>query len=388
MYQLSDKQLDFILNDIRARGVEMESLQNDLLDHICCVIENNLEANGNFEDFYQKTIHTFYKHELWEIEEETISVLTFKNFYVMKKLMIISGVISATLLSLGLIFKFMFWPGASLFVVLGILGASFIFLPLMFTLRIKEKQNFKDKFILGIGSLVCILISLHVLFKVMHWPLWNEMGILAMLLLLVVFLPIYFFTGIRNPESKVNTIVSTVLIILGCGLVFTLIRSPKAGIKHGQRLSAGFIRNEQLFKNAKQRSEKILVNKTTDKNTPSLSEQIISECEVLKTTLLKHETNSTLLGQDIDKEGIYFNDTYMEDYLALHPEAVMQLEQLETRLKHYLNGGDFLSPKLQQHIFARAVSDLKNERSSTALNTFIQIQLFVLQNEEQLLAKN
>lgn len=64
MYQLSDKQIDHILNDIGARGVEMESLQQNLLDHICCIIENNLEENGDFESFYKKTIQTFYKDAL------------------------------------------------------------------------------------------------------------------------------------------------------------------------------------------------------------------------------------------------------------------------------------------------------------------------------------
>ena len=69
MYQLSDKQIDHILNDIGARGVEMESLQQNLLDHICCIIEQDLEEKGDFESFYQKTIKTFYKDALWEIEE-------------------------------------------------------------------------------------------------------------------------------------------------------------------------------------------------------------------------------------------------------------------------------------------------------------------------------
>ena len=88
MYSINDEQIDYILNDIRRRGVEMEDLQYNLLDHICCIIEQNLESGGNFEDFYNKTIPKFFKHELWEIEEETILLLTYKNYYTMKKAMI------------------------------------------------------------------------------------------------------------------------------------------------------------------------------------------------------------------------------------------------------------------------------------------------------------
>lgn len=101
MYQISDQQIDYILNDISARGVEMESLQQNLLDHVCCIIENNLEENGDFENFYQKTIKSFYKDELWEIEEETLLLLTYKNYYTMKKIMINSGIAAATFFIIG-----------------------------------------------------------------------------------------------------------------------------------------------------------------------------------------------------------------------------------------------------------------------------------------------
>ena len=130
MYHISDQQIDYILNDISARGVEMESLQQNLLDHICCIIENNLEENGDFESFYQKTIETFYKDQLWEIEEETLQLLTFKNYYTMKKVMIVSGTFSAAAMILGILFKFLHWPGAAALIILGIGASSLIFLPL------------------------------------------------------------------------------------------------------------------------------------------------------------------------------------------------------------------------------------------------------------------
>ena len=61
MYALSEKQIDFILNDIKIRGVEMEDLQLNLLDHVCCIIECEFEPEGDFEDFYHKTISKFFK---------------------------------------------------------------------------------------------------------------------------------------------------------------------------------------------------------------------------------------------------------------------------------------------------------------------------------------
>ncbi len=98
------EQIAYILNDIRSKGIEMEDLQANLLDHICCIIEKNIGENDDFEAFYSATIKTFYKKELHEIEEETKFLLTFKNYYTMKKAMMISGTLSAAGIYNGFLF--------------------------------------------------------------------------------------------------------------------------------------------------------------------------------------------------------------------------------------------------------------------------------------------
>src|SRR5688572_12103790 len=105
MYCISDEQIEYILSDIRRRGVETEDLQLNLLDHICCIIEQNLEDNNDFEGFYVRTIPLFYKQQLSELEEETTNLLTFKNYYAMKKIMIVSGTFAVTAFITGSTFK-------------------------------------------------------------------------------------------------------------------------------------------------------------------------------------------------------------------------------------------------------------------------------------------
>ncbi|HVV04008.1 MAG TPA: hypothetical protein VHC96_07270 [Puia sp.] len=70
MYQLNDQQIDLILADLRQRGIETESMRMNLLDHICILIENHLDENGDFAQFYATTIRSFYKDELRELEDE------------------------------------------------------------------------------------------------------------------------------------------------------------------------------------------------------------------------------------------------------------------------------------------------------------------------------
>ncbi len=251
MYCISDQQIAFILNDIGARGVKMEDLQLNLLDHICCIIEQQLEEDGNFEQFYATTIRKFYKDELMEIEEETISLLTNKNYYVMKKIMIYSGVFSATALSAGIILKYMHAQGAAILMTLGIVTASLIFLPLLFALKVKEKQTGKDKLLVGLGTLSAIAIAMGILFKVQHWPGANMLSLASPIILMLVFLPIYFVTGIRNADTKVNTIVTSILLIVGCGLFFSLTITPQGSRLISVWSTQDYLRNEQILANEK-----------------------------------------------------------------------------------------------------------------------------------------
>ena len=85
MYYLSDLEVDFILKDIIARGIITEDIQHNLLDHICIIIEENLEQDGDFKEFYFSTIKTFYRHELSEIEAEARILSTYKKHVVFNR---------------------------------------------------------------------------------------------------------------------------------------------------------------------------------------------------------------------------------------------------------------------------------------------------------------
>lgn len=381
MYCISEAQIDFILDDIRARGIGMVSLQQDLLDHICCVIEQDLEEGGNFESFYWSIIPKFYKTELKEIEEETVHLLTNKNYYIMKKVMIGSGTFSAGLLSLGILFKIMHWPGAAMILFLGIVTLSFIFLPLLFALRIKEKEKASEKAIIGVGMLVAILISMGILFKMMQWPFANILLSLALGIMVFIFIPVYFFSGIKNPVTKVNTIVSTILMVSGCALVFTLVRMPFATRKLYVDNTAYFFRNEQLVK-SQQRQVSFLVE--GKRETYAQSDSIYRTCETLKAFLLEKETGYTVLDSDFADKQALIGDTYVDNYLAGDANTSGLITSLHQQLKSYnqrhIGHENFLPISLGMSLFE------KPGRIREVLNELTQIQMIVLQNQRGLIA--
>jgi hypothetical protein len=225
MYHLSNNQVDFILDDIKKRGIQIDSLQQNLLDHICCMLENEMKPDDDFEKIYSITIQKFYKNELIEIEQETNYLLTFKNFYFMKKVLILSGIAAAASFVLGSVLKIMHWPGSLAFYILAISDCSFLFLPLLFLIKNKELKSVQEKLVLASGVIVGILYCTAVVGKILQLD-FAKNGILWLIYIgfaLFVFVPLYFFTGIRKPEMKINTVVVTLLFIIFISSQFLMI---------------------------------------------------------------------------------------------------------------------------------------------------------------------
>ncbi|MBK7965128.1 MAG: hypothetical protein IPK10_07425 [Bacteroidetes bacterium] len=386
MYCLNEKQIDFILDDIRRNGVELEDLQSNLLDHICCIIEQELEENGDFEQFYFSTIKKFYKKELREIEEETISLLTFKNYYVMKKTMLVSGVVAASFLTLGIILKFLHMPGAAVGIVLGIGLMSFVFLPLLFLLKIKEQKETKNKVLIGLGTFAGILMALGILFKIMFWPGANMMALTSLLILLFVFLPVYFFTGFRNPETKVNTVVSSILILTGCGLFLTLVRSPAGSKMMGIQMTKDYLINEKILENEKRLlMQSAATNSLILQNNPEVK-NLNQLCEDIKQKIVYFEVGTNTIGEDFESKDIWLGDGRVDKYMNEDQGMQQKITALRDYVKNYnanyvAKAGGKLMP-LHSNVI-----DMYQLRSTEALNGIIQLQMCILQNERMLMGE-
>src|SRR5688500_10218641 len=85
MYCLSQEQVDFIAFDIRQRGIQLDGLHENLLDHICIIIEEKLENSAEFETVYATVIKSFYRNELKEIEEEALFLAQYNHHWVLSR---------------------------------------------------------------------------------------------------------------------------------------------------------------------------------------------------------------------------------------------------------------------------------------------------------------
>jgi hypothetical protein len=377
MYCITDQQVDYILSDIRRNGVEMEDLQLNLLDHICCIIEQNLKEDDDFELFYRSTITQFYKKELREIEEETINLLTFKNYYSMRKFMFFSGALSAVAFIIGSILKVMHSQGAAAMLVLGFFSISLIFLPLLFVTKTKEIDATRDKLILGVGTFVAILYCLSMLFKIMHWPGANVMWFIMLVVTFAVFIPAYFFTGIRKPEMRVNTIVSTVLLIAILGIQFSLtnLHPNKAEIAHT------YLQNEQLL-TMMQHEGSYAVENNSQAN-PSIAE-INNTCKNIKRITLKKTIGQPELPANYTTI-TEFPEQRLGDSFGKGETGYNMLMDLRKQVQNY-NSIALIKVPVTYTILEGDPDNIQFFTNFNLLNDLTQIQMFLASNQGKMVA--
>lgn len=232
MVELTEHQINLISAYIKQNGVAQDELHDDLLDHVCTSMENRMQQGESFEEAFQYTINLFGPGGLKQVQNETFELLTEMNA-TMKKVTFGFGLTSTFLLLAGTIFKLMHWPGANIMVTLGASFLALVYLPLILAHKLKESP--KGEALLHIlGFLGLTLTTVGVLFKVMHWPgasvtLIGGMGILAF-----GYVPVYFFKRYQTSVNKPLTMSSSMIAMACLILIFALMKTGNSSwYEHG-----------------------------------------------------------------------------------------------------------------------------------------------------------
>jgi len=248
MARVTNEQVDYILDDLSSRGIVLEDLRDDLLDHMCCIIECEMSEDDNFYRFYESVLPRFFKESLEEIQRETNNLLQFKNFYSMIRTMKITGLLTVVFTIFGAIFKTLHLPGAGAMIVLGGFLFSFIFLPLLIAIKLRDEESRTDKYVLSLGFLIAIFLAVGVIFKLMHWPGATMLMLSGTVGLTFIYTPLYFFSRFRRPELRLNTIVNSVLI-MACGGIFFGLFNLRNSQSNGEHIiSQNLIMHENSLK--------------------------------------------------------------------------------------------------------------------------------------------
>ena len=216
MPELSLRDINQICSDISRQEITFSHLPEELIDHVCCDVEYEMQKGFSFNEAYQIIKERMGKRRLKEIQEETLYAVDTK-YRQMKNTMKISGIAGTVLLAFAALFKIMHWPGAGIMISVGALTLAFIFMPSALGVLWKETHSGKRLFLYISAFFAGMLFIAGAVFKVQHWQGAGVLIILAALCGNIFFIPSLLLSKLRDQEKSSKKIV---YILGAAGLIF------------------------------------------------------------------------------------------------------------------------------------------------------------------------
>jgi hypothetical protein len=160
-----------------------------------------MQSGMSFDEAYRMVKGKIGSRGLKIIQEETLYVVDNK-YRKMKKFMKISGVAGIEMLGLAVILKLLHLPLAGIFLSLGAVVLSLLFLPSALTVLWKESKSGRRLFLFISAFLTGGAFILGTLFKIQHWPGAGIVLTIALISGTLLFIPSLFMHLYRDPEKK------------------------------------------------------------------------------------------------------------------------------------------------------------------------------------------
>lgn len=201
--KLSIDQEKVIEDFVDAQGLKIPTLRDDLIDHLCCVVENELGKGKSFEQLLEKAVMDLAPNGLADIQHKTIFLLNAKRIIILKKLMYLIGFVGSVSLTMGFAFKLLHMPYGTELSMFGFLTILLIFIPLLaidrYKVSLSKAISVRLKIILG--AVAAGITGLSGLFKLMHLQGADLLLMLGAIIAVFGFLPFYFFTMYKKSIS-------------------------------------------------------------------------------------------------------------------------------------------------------------------------------------------
>ncbi len=223
-----DDNYDRIRTDLISRGLTCDRLIDDLLDHVCCMVEEDMNAGRDFDSSYDRVLESIGDKQLQELQHQTLLNLD-KKFQRMKNFTYLFGLTSALLTIIGAFFKKMHWPGAGILITVGIGLVVLVFLPLYFIVNYREQTEKKNPIYAIVGYLTLALLLAAALFKIMHWPGANYLIEIGLGVLIIGFIPLYVVNVFQRGGSQKISLPYVAMLLVGISIVmlFTNVNMSK-----------------------------------------------------------------------------------------------------------------------------------------------------------------
>lgn len=185
MQVLKADQIKHIEDRVALASIKNKSLTIDILDHICCMIEERLESGFTYKQAEKKAFSQMGILQIQAIEQET-KILT-QNKIIMKNRTKIIGLVAIALMAIGFGMKQLHLMGAAVTWGIGVLVAVFGFTLFLTVDRFKYEVSTNAKIVSITGYFGAASFLLGLGLKVLHWPIATDAMIIGGFILLIYF---------------------------------------------------------------------------------------------------------------------------------------------------------------------------------------------------------
>jgi hypothetical protein len=187
-----------------------------------------------------------------------------------------------------------------------------------------------------------------------------------------VFIPVYFFTGIKKEERKMNTIVTTIILIGATSILFMLLNVRPAK-KELQLKMYNYLQSEALLKGMQTAQQKQLAT-TTEMGT--LQAEINENCEQIKGLILQNAIGQKSLSNDFEAQSIVMEDGRLGNDFYDNGEGVKMFLKLK-ELLHKYNESAAVKIALQNTILDSNFGTIAYYNRYSVLSNIQQLQMQV-----------
>ena len=311
MKTLTTRQIDLMRADIRHGGIEKSDLEEDILDHICCAMEEEYDEQQPFDELYHRIKSSIFPEGYRTIQETTSYLLSLK-YSKMKKTMNVFGVAGSGLLLIGSIMKVLRLVAANELLVLGTASLVLGYLPIMLALSMKNTDTFLGKVRNISGFLGSATIVTGILLKVIHWEWGNVMIIFGLFVFLLIFIPLFVKTIAKDTSININPVTTSVMFLAIISLFFAFNNRQKSNMYLSSLVSI----HENIQSNYELKRERLtsLRKSSTQKNLSKVSEDALFYIDGLKKYIiaLADPKNKSL---QLDRNNVQIVDPNLDNVL-------------------------------------------------------------------------
>jgi len=233
MPELSFQNIEDIVLDIRRQEITFSHLADELIDHLCCDVENEMQHGLGFAEAYSRVKQRMGPRRIKEIQEETLYAVDSK-YRKMKNTMKISGIAGTIMFGFATLFKIQHWPLAGILMLLGAVTLALIFMPSAMVVLWKETHNRNRLFLFISGFVTGMLFIFGTLFKIQHWPVAGIILSVSVLSAVFFFIPSLLLNRLADPDNKPKRVVyilgSAGAILYIAGTLFKIQHWPMASL--------------------------------------------------------------------------------------------------------------------------------------------------------------